>query len=1146
MLFRPKFIRQGSKRSSSYINDSKDDVFTNEAFKNTNLASTASFRYGDKPFLVSSQQIRIDWSKFENHTFFNSAVSKVNESFDKIVNFYPFEKSLKEIEVYEDTLTGFEKWVLESFPKNVGYLVFSGTQKGETQNNGTSITVIDRGGANINALSDRLDGVAVLDPNFSPFSLEFFVKVPDIQNDNQILFQKFSSIANNFTIALSESNSTSQCDLIFGITSGSNYLYVTSSIDKGSFTHISCMYDKFGDKRAKILVDNNAVLSSSRQEAFGKLSYNAADFTIGKGSSVRLNNQTNLFVPQQTFSGSLDELKYFHDLNKVEDIKNNRHKSFFNYPEGESLRLYYRFNEPYGNYTGNDIVLDASGNSLHSRISNFNINNRLTGSDNPVTAEELEYNPVLFPTFPGVSTLNESLLVTASLYDDFNPNIITRLVPQHYFYEGTNFKDFNEEFEKIGQAFSSLSDGNVGKKISDIPPPQLLIKLLLTYAKFYDELKLFADSITNFNYTEYEEFDTTPDVFLKEKAKKTNTVLPDLFAYANILQSLKGIDLNSDFTKSQKSLNEIQNLIWRRILSEAPKMKTRKGTIDSIKSVFRNSGIEPDNILNFREYGGSQIKDLNATKEIKRNVYHFLNFSGSNIATTGNNYQGYPTDVGIPRLKSGYLSGSRTQPGVPLVAGTFVNGQSNNSSDGLFTSGSFTYEALYRWDGGFNSVSESLARLHVSGTSLPSSKESCVVNLVGSDEKLSLYIRDGVNQSSTNLLNLENLNVFDSDIWHISFGKRDYHDYTEPASTGSYFLRASKQLNGEIIESYTTSSFFRNESDSVLKNINSYNTSGSFAVIGSQSFQDTSKFINADSVARSFTNFTGMVTNIRFFSKNTSITEFKNRSKNYDSVGVDNPLVNYKFNVADSGSFERLIIETNTKQSTKSSDSSGNIRLFDFSQNQIHLQGENFEANKNLMKNIRVEYEVLSDKFDLNSTNNKIRIRSFQDSDNIDNSYFTTIAPVHEVLYSEESMDDTRFSIDMSLMKGLNENALTIMSDYSVFDDALGSPNNLFETKYLKLDALRDIYFNNVLEKIDMQKYRDIFKWIDSSFTDSIYSLIPRTTNFLGINFIYESHVLERNRYKYLYDEIYLKSLERSNDRGNIFLSQFVGNIKKF
>ena len=198
------------------------------------------------------------------------------------------------------------------------------------------------------------------------------------------------------------------------------------------------------------------------------------------------------------------------------------------------------------------------------------------------------------------------------------------------------------------------------------------------------------------------------------------------------------------------------------------------------------------------------------------------------------------------------------------------------------------------------------------------------------------------------------------------------------------------------------------------------------------------------------------------------------------------------------------------------------------------------------MKNIRVEYEVLSDKFDLNSTNNKIRIRSFQDSDNIDNSYFTTIAPVHEVLYSEESMDDTRFSIDMSLMKGLNENALTIMSDYSVFDDALGSPNNLFETKYLKLDALRDIYFNNVLEKIDMQKYRDIFKWIDSSFTDSIYSLIPRTTNFLGINFIYESHVLERNRYKYLYDEIYLKSLERSNDRGNIFLSQFVGNIKKF
>jgi hypothetical protein len=49
----------------------------------------------------------------------------------------------------------------------------------------------------------------------------------------------------------------------------------------------------------------------------------------------------------------------------------------------------------------------------------------------------------------------------------------------------------------------------------------------------------------------------------------------------------------------------------------------------------------------------------------------------------------------------------------------------------------------------------------------------------------------------------------------------------------------------------------------------------------------------------------------------------------------------------------------------------------------------------------------------------------------------------------------------------------------------------------------------------------------------------------MGINFIYESHVLERNKLKYMYDEIYLKSLPRDSSRGNLFLSQFSGKLKK-
>ena len=98
----------------------------------SNILSTASFRYDDPADpLKSTQEIVLDWSKFENHTFFNSAQSKVNVAFDVIVNKYPFDGNEKDIESFEDSLTGFENYVLQTFPKHAGYLYFSGTKKQE-------------------------------------------------------------------------------------------------------------------------------------------------------------------------------------------------------------------------------------------------------------------------------------------------------------------------------------------------------------------------------------------------------------------------------------------------------------------------------------------------------------------------------------------------------------------------------------------------------------------------------------------------------------------------------------------------------------------------------------------------------------------------------------------------------------------------------------------------------------------------------------------------------------------------------------------------------------------------------------------------------------------------------------------------------
>ena len=85
-LFNPAVSRKTQNTKGPASNVSLKDL------KDTNFQSTSSFRYESPGSgLKSTQEIPLDWSLFENHTFFNSAQSKVSIAFDTIVNKYPFD-----------------------------------------------------------------------------------------------------------------------------------------------------------------------------------------------------------------------------------------------------------------------------------------------------------------------------------------------------------------------------------------------------------------------------------------------------------------------------------------------------------------------------------------------------------------------------------------------------------------------------------------------------------------------------------------------------------------------------------------------------------------------------------------------------------------------------------------------------------------------------------------------------------------------------------------------------------------------------------------------------------------------------------------------------------------------------------------------
>ena len=396
--------------------------------------------------------------------------------------------------------------------------------------------------------------------------------------------------------------------------------------------------------------------------------------------------------------------------------------------------------------------------------------------------------------------------------------------------------------------------------------------------------------------------------------------------------------------------------------------------------------------------------------------------------------------------------------------------------------------------------------------------------------------------------------------------------------SSSYFLRASRQAYGNIKEIFTTSSFFKEDkggptsAGSLLQAIDAtYNTSGSFIVVGSQSLANVSsdgangsfgstynKFLidpnietapgatSGDRDDATITTFAGKISQIRFWSKALEVEEWKEHVRNFKSLGVKDPLVNFNFETLATGSFERLRLDVSIDQNDTGSNSSGKVRLFDFSQNNVHMSGSGFESSTEIIKPETFYYSHFSPKFDQSQTDNKVRVRSYNSETLLDDNAYAASAPRYEVLRSEAPDDDTRFSIEFSSVKSLDEDIMNMFADLVFFDNSLGNVNLLFDDFYPNIDQERKIYFNRLTEKPDYQVFFDMYRWFNTSLGSIIEQLIPRKTKFLGINFVIESHVLERNRFRYLFDEIYLKSLDRDTSRGNLLLSQVVGNLCKY
>lgn len=1154
----PSFLR-------ATLSGSRPVEMTYSDVSDSNISSTSSFIYdASNAPLKSTQQLNVDWSSFENHTFFMSAEAKTNIAFDKIINGYPFDGTRLEVEKFFEDLSGFEKWVFDQFPKHRGQLHFSGSAVGETAlTAGTYIKVSDYAGGLFPEISKKNDGESVLNPGINDsLSVEMQLYLPSIWiSGTQTICQKLSDSTQGFSLYLTPDSSNDNATIVFAIVSGSNHLSASATLSKGQFNHLCVTLNKDeGVHFAQIYNQESLVAESITKTNISLLDINQSDFIIGSGSAITIGS--SIVTPTQTLSGVIDEFRVFHSVRTKAQQSLYAAKPVF---AANDLKLYFKFNEPSGTLGDSDsspinsIVLDSSGNALHAYVSNIIANTRQNVEDDvtsKVIFEKDESCPILFSGYSDIATLNTTLLTSASSYDQDNPNLITKLIPSHYLLEGAASEGF-EEIEG-NAATPYLGDWVPGN--GQLGNVQIMLSLLYTWARFFDDIKLYVDTFSSVRYVDYETNDTVSNNFLYDLVKHYGFHLPPLFNNSTIDQYVRAENIDQGVNTNEYSLKYVQSQLLRRVLTNISDIIKSKGTQHSIKSFLRAVGIDPDNSLKIREYGGPTKRSLTYSRETKKDVMTMVEFSSSSLIVTP------------------FLSSSRTQPGYPSIVGTFVNpssyppiGISNNRSDGLLTSGSWTVESLIKYTPinarNMSSATQSLARLCVTGTI--SSSIGVIANLLlmssSIDPKLRLYARSGDSATSP-LLTLDlpiSGNMFDGNHWSISFGCTRSDEIASIVSS-SYFIRAGVMNAGDIEWYGTTSSFFLE--NTTEKNVfrtltTSSNTSGAFlAVGGGQTLLSGTAsatgylFLNDTSVTDTarMIDFTGMMSNLKFWSKSLTNNEWLEHVRNYKSTGVEDPYTNFNYNKSASGSFERLRLNGLMKQTTRRANATsslgslGSITFIDYSQNGFHLTGSGFPLEADCVKPDIIYYSHISPYYDEAATSDKIRIRSFQDQSLVNATPWASLAPVSEIIKSEQPLDDPRFSIDFSLVDALNRDIVNIFATLDSLDNALGDPTLENSPDYPAFEGIRDVYFNRLVNKLNFKAFFDFFKWFDDSIGTFIEQLIPRKTKFKGTNFVIESHMLERHKVQYYSSEMYLTETQRTRYADSFLLQQIEGTLRKY
>lgn len=1096
-------IKDSNKKKSHTNFVSSSNLLENKDFKkfiDLYLNDTTEFyeRLDGYDGYISTQQVEsINYENFEEHVFFDSAVEKTNYAYDKAINYFPYDETSYSVQQYIKSLDGFTKFILdEKVEKNLNYMSFDGDIIIEVEDKKGSLLEDYEGGDTLN--------------NFNPkqrtFSFDFWI-YPKNQAANVVscVFKKYSEASNSgFIIYLDNFNTTSEtCNINFIVSDSSAFKFKrTLEISTEKFQHIcfdvsdviendtiskkeSIYID--GKKLSSNYLDNKLALNDNRISDliinFSQPEFSQEKVYLGHSDRRKCSNITF----NSGFVGHIDEFRFF--IGQDRSSKDILKEMNENINARESLILYYRFNEPSGFYANNNVVLDFSGSKLHGIIKgvenlnqDFNVVNIVNYERNsidvpvPLKYENIKLNPVLFSSFSQNS--KEEILTAAREYDLINPNSFWKLFPKNIFLEGSDFDNVDEAYisESVKESSSML-----GTKRSI---NHEIIKLISVWARFFDQIKIYIDSfseILNFSYDSINKNKKIDGVVLPLALKQLGFNFKELYPLP-IREKLENKNLSYEEVMSALSIRQIQNILWKRFILNSRDYLMSKGTKRSLKSVFNSFGLEADRFIRIRELTGQNNLNIKNQYESYFRNLRFIDFNRHsqihNASIVDQNSKYYQNRI--------YASSGEIDNLEEWTYELYVKFDKNKIK--MFENS----QSIFRVDGRNNNIDIDYAKpiIDVRFDRLNNEVElgelSLMINENGEYKK---EISEGVR-------------LFNGCLYYCVLKKKldapgVYKYEFEISSTGNLSHIPSKKIiidtDIDIFASVNKISF----------NIGEYN------------YEDYNT-----------TSFQGSITQKRLYS--TVLKEEVNNIKSKDiffigTGDISNIEETLLLNVDLSKNFSEII--DISAQNNKLIETTGdllkiNYILSDFNIEPFIRVGSLIATDNTVQLNNIIYLDYISSTrqsvdIDSVSNSNKVYINSFESSEykklhgNKNVSSTGQVNP--DYLYHE----DQRLYIDFSAVTFLNEDITKLITVSDYFTNMISNSSSLYEDRYVDLKEAREKYFKrlNANKSVNFEMLYQAYKYFDNVLEDLLYESIPSRVNYLGFNFVYESHILERNKY---------------------------------